>query len=172
MSFWSSLQSAIEVVSGNTVKVQLEGERSRVAPGERVTVRIICTAGAHTVKARALELHVVAREKCVLPAPPVPSATGAGGPIGALGAAELAVLALPPKSDVVTYQSKVVVAPSLEFVPGQRRVFEGTFVVPPEALPTYRGKRASHEWTIEARLDVFGADPTSGPYGIAVVGAR
>ncbi len=60
------------------------------------------------------------------------------------------------------FQSSFNIAGAQDLKAKQEYSWEGDVQLPPNVLPTYRGRNAQHEWRIKAGLDLPGNDPDSG----------
>nr|CRH07051.1 conserved protein of unknown function [Candidatus Magnetococcus massalia] len=63
--------------------------------------------------------------------------------------------------DAVTYEEHLTLARDLHLEAGRKQRWESTLTLPSDGLPTWEGVHSSHRWTVQARLDVMGADPRS-----------
>lgn len=160
MGMMDTVLELLERAVGTSALVTLECDPAQVHLGERMNVRIRCRASGQPVHARALRLVITATERCALPAPtPLASVDSAYAPTTAHSAR-------------VTYRSELVLATGPRLQPNEERTFVGSFALPSGVQPTYRGQHARHEWSMEARLDVVGVDPTSGARGFDVLSGR
>jgi len=66
------------------------------------------------------------------------------------------------RTSVTTADFTVDLAPADTLKANQRYTWESEITLPPDCLPTYRGRLATHGWQIKAGLDMRGNDPDSG----------
>lgn len=162
MAAWDSIKSAFRTITGTTTSVTLRVVHDVVLVGEHVEFEIGLRAAQSPVEARALLVDVVAREEVR-----ATLGTSADGRMHRLVNPQdpLEVFGFPRMSPVehssATFERAAKVCGPLVLREGEERTFRARAHIPSDAQPTYRGRYATHGWSLRARLDVLGTDPTS-----------
>ncbi len=169
MGIWDSVRSTVDRVTGSSANVSMQSDAEVVRPGQTVNVRIAIKNGLSALEARSVLLEIEAIETIDLPryanfANVVQDIAAPGNklPAGAHASS---------KNSDKTFGAAVTVSPALTLAAGEEKKFQGTFRLPPDAQPSYKGKYATHAWRMRARLDVFGTDPATPWYTFRVVSA-
>jgi sporulation-control protein spo0M len=163
MSFWDSVKTAVDRVTGSSANVSLSIDPQFVVPGQTVSVHITIQNGPAALDVRAVLLEVMSIEAIELPR----NASWANVFVDAAAATASSRQQTHKGPEVArhsetTFESKITVAPGMKLSPGEVRNFKGTFRLPDGVQPSYLGKYAKNEWGVRARLDVLGVDPGTG----------
>jgi hypothetical protein len=138
----------VDLVTGGAAKVTIEYP-PLVFPGETVRVKIVATSTGAKIESAGAFVDLVGTEE--------PRTTGDTVP--ATSSTNVAKR---------TLEKELPVAPAFVLAAGETRTFEGDFVVPRDAQPTYVGINARHGWQIRGRIEAPGNDPDSGYLPIRV----
>lgn len=144
MGFFDKLKSAVNAATGGGGKVTISYEPQTIHAGETVSVRITATSTGSEIKSKGAYVDVRHVEHISL-----------------------------SKNDHLTLQNDVTATKTVfeqEFPLGtpfvlaanETKVFEGTFTMPANMPPTYRGHWANSVWEIRGRIEATGNDPDSG----------
>jgi len=137
MGFFDKIKNA---VTGGAAKVEVETEMSYSMPGVTCWVKITVTSTGSDLKSGGVFFDIVADESV--------SSSGSDGRSTTLATR--------------TSEQVVSIAPAFVLAAGESRVFQGEFTIPGDALPTYRGRNATHLWQVRGRVEMVGNDPDSG----------
>ncbi len=144
MGFFDKLKGAANFLTGGAAKVSVDWEPKVAFPGEPVRVRITVASTGPSIKSGGVFVDVNANEMLNVPAGELPEK---GAQIS---------------HTKLTFSQVFQVAPAFSLEGGQTQLFEGHFVLPPNAQPTYDGPLADHDWGMRARVEMSGNDPDSG----------
>ncbi len=155
MGFLNKLKSAKNLMTGGGAKVTLEApEPTLCAPFEVVVRASIADAD---VKVSRVYLRVRSVEEVRLPDVPVPVEEMIDGERRIVGTERREY------SDKATlYSADYDIGEAETLEAGSERAWDALIELPEDALPTYHGHRASHQWQFYAGLDARGNDPDSG----------
>ncbi len=142
MGLLDKLKGAVNLVTGGAAKVTI-GYPPLVFPGETVRVTIVATSTGAEIRSAGAFVDLVGTEE--------PRTTGDTVP--ATSSTNVAKR---------TIETELPIASAFVLAAGETKTFEGTFVVPREAQPTYAGVNARHGWQIRGRIEAPGNDPDSG----------
>jgi len=145
------------MVTGGGATVTLE-VLSPPVRGEAFGVRVSVKVGAADVAAHKVYLRVVGEE--AVQVPNVEVATRSGD--------EIRLSTETVSRSSYTFDASWDVAPAQTLRAGQGYDWEIGVEVPADAPPVYQGTLARHEWKILAGVDVFGNDPDTGWYVLAM----
>lgn len=168
MGIWDSVRSTVDRVIGSSANVSLEADAEVVQPGQTVNVRIVIKNGLSALEARGVLLEIEGVETIDLPR--YANFAHVIEDIGSPGNKHPAGAHASTTNSDKTFEIAVTVSPALTLAAGEEKKFQGTFRLPANVQPTYKGKYAAHAWRMRARLDVFGTDPTTPWYAFRVIG--
>lgn len=146
MGFFDKLKGAVNFVTGGAAKVSVQWQPAVAYPGEPVRVQVTVASTGPAIKAGGLYIDVNANEMLNVPA-------------GELGGDKSTG---PLQHTKLTFAQQYQVGGPFALGPGETQVFEGQFVLPSNAQPTYDGPLADHDWGMRARVEMSGNDPDSG----------
>ncbi len=144
MGFFDKIKGAMNAMTGNAAKVELEFLPAIAFPGDKVTVKIKATSTGQEVKSKGVYVDLAGLEEIKIK-------KGVGSPV----AEDLSV-------SKNTYEQAIPLATAFVLQPNETKLFEGTIQIPATAQPTYAGAYTSHEWKLRGRVEAFGNDPDSG----------
>ncbi len=144
MGFLDKIKGAMNAVTGNAAKVELEFMPAVAYPGDKVKVTIKATSTGNEVKSKGVFVDLQGREEIKIK--------------------RNAVMGV--ENDVAvtktTLEQALQIAPAFVLGKGETKVFEGMIEIPTAAQPSYAGAFTAHQWEIRGRLEAFGNDPDSG----------
>lgn len=155
MSLFGKLKN---MVTGGGATVGLE-VLSQPVRGEGFAVRVSVTVGDGDVNARKVYLRVVGEEEVQIPG--VQVAHGSGNAVS--------VTTETVSRSTYTYDASWDVTQAITLKGGQTYHWDMEIGVPPDAQPAYGGQLARHQWKAIAGVDVFGNDPDSGWFVLAML---
>lgn len=144
MGFLDKIKGAVNAVTGNAAKVELEFMPPVAYPGDRVKVTIKATSTGNEVKSGGVFVDLHGMEEIKIKR---------GAAMGVEN--DLSV-------QKTTLEQALQIAPAFVLGKGETKVFEGTIEIPTAAQPSYAGAFSAHSWQIRGRLEAFGNDPDSG----------
>lgn len=144
MGFFDKMKAAASFVTGGAAKVMVEWNPRVAYPGEPVQVRVTVTSTGGQIAANGVFVDIQANEQLNIQA----NQLGNNNP--------------PVTHTKQTFTQSVQISPPFQLAPGQSLQFEGQFMLPANAQPTYDGPFADHDWGMCARVDMKGNDPDSG----------
>lgn len=150
MGFFDKLKSAANFVTGGAAKVVIEYHPVVAFPGEPVQVRITVTSTGPAIQATGVVVDVQANEMLNIGA----NVLGNNNPH--------------ISHTKQTYHQAFPIAGPFQLGPNETKLFEGQFVLPANAQPTYDGPLADHDWGMRGRVEMSGNDPDSGFVKFAV----
>lgn len=150
MGFFDTLKSVVNTVTGGAAKVTIQLQQACVFPGEPVEVKITATSTGAELKSKGVYVDVFAEERVTLR--------------DDQSKEEI-------RRSKTTTQQTIQVAPEFVLGANETRTFEGTFVFPASALPTFAGSLCEHICMVRGRIEAFGNDPDSG-YQVINVGSK
>ena len=153
MGFFDKLKAAASFVTGGAAKVTIEWNPPVAFPGEAVGVRVTATSAGAAVQSGGIFVDVQANEQLSIQA----NALGNNNPH--------------ISHTRQTYNNAFQIAGPFQLAAGETKMFEGQFVLPANAQPTYDGPLADHDWGMRGRVEMTGNDPDSG-FVKFVVGKR
>lgn len=140
MGFFDKVRGALDAVTGGAANVQFLYGPQLLFPGERVELAISATSTGRELQSKGVFVDLSANE----------------------------IVDFKDASDnhiryqEQTFYREIQVAPAFVLAPGETRQFQITFLVPPEARPSFYGKLCRHHWQIRGRVEAFGNDPDTG----------
>jgi hypothetical protein len=163
MSAWNSVKSAFRTLTGTQAEVTLRLVSDAACVGEHVDFEVTLRAKVESLEARALVVDLVATEtiRGTLGQSTDRSSFDLVDPAGGVLDAVAYPIRTPVTVATTTFERTARVSGSLTLKGESERVFRARVQIPPNAEPSFQGRLASHRWQIRARLDVFGADPSS-----------
>jgi hypothetical protein len=144
MGFFDKLKGAASFVTGGAAKVTIEWQPQVGYPGQPIQVRITAQSTGGAINSGGVFVDVEANEQLNIPQ----NALGNNNP----------TINYARKTFSQTYP----IAPAFQLAPNETKMWEGHFVLPPQAQPTYDGPLADHDWGMRARIEMTGNDPDSG----------
>jgi hypothetical protein len=144
MGFFDKLKSAANFVTGGAAKVVIEYNPQFAFPGEPVGVRVTVTSTGPAIQGSGIFVDVQANEMLNIAA----NVLGNNNPH--------------ISHTKQTYHHAFPIAGAFQLGPNETKMFEGQFVLPPNAQPTYDGPLADHDWGMRGRVEMSGNDPDSG----------
>jgi hypothetical protein len=147
MGFFGSLKN---LVTGGGVKVSLEAINP--ARGQPFTVRVSAEVGEADCAINKVYLHLRGSEKVEVPDVEIAEKNG--------DKIEVHKRAISREEN--TFHTELTLAPASVLAAGQTYHWETQVNLPADALPSFTGKHAKHEWYLLAGLDMRGNDPDSG----------
>ena len=144
MGFLDKIKGAVNAVTGNAAKVELEFMPAVAYPGDKVKVTIKATSTGNEVKSKGVYIDLHGQEEIKIKR---------GAAMGV-------------ENDVsvtkTTLEQAHQIAPAFVLAKGETKVFEGMIEIPTAAQPSYSGAFTAHQWQIRGRVEAFGNDPDSG----------
>jgi len=147
MGFFKNLKN---MITGGAAKVTLEVDQPSLT--EPFTVRVQADIGDNDCAVRRVYLQVCGTESVEVPDVDVARQRGDSTVI------ERETV----RTSVTTADFTVTIAPAETLKASHTYNWETEITLPPDCLPTYRGRLAQHLWQIKAGLDLPGNDPDSG----------
>ena len=144
MGFFDKLKSAAGALTGGGAKVTLEVGPATI--GEPITVSVSAVA-KNKLKVDAVYLLVHSTEKAEFVETEFED-----------GEWEKEV----ERGSKQVFNQRFNIAGAAQLEAGQSYNWEGSFVLPESANPSFYGQIIRHVWQIQAGLDAFGNDPDSG----------
>lgn len=144
MGFFDKLKGAVNFVTGGAAKVVIEYHPPLNFPGEPVQVRVTVTSTGPAIQATGVYVDVQANEQLSIGA----NVLGNNNPH--------------ISHTKQTYNHAFQIAGAFQLGPNESKMFEGHFVLPANAQPTYDGPLADHDWGMRGRVEMSGNDPDSG----------
>jgi sporulation-control protein spo0M len=149
MGMFDKLKGAVNAMTGGGADVSIEFPNETIAPGEQVNVRITVRSTGGDIKSEGVFVDILAQEhgsfrkrvKC-----------------DQCEHEDEKTIDFPKKK---TMEKSYLIAPAFELQANETKVIDGSFQIPGDAKPTYKGA-VSHDWSIRGRLEAFGNDPDSG----------
>jgi hypothetical protein len=150
MGFLHHVKSAADSVNGNGVKVSIQASHpSRQTP---FSVRVRAAMGEKSLKIKRVYIKIEGQEMVV--AKGVEVAKRCGNKV------KVAYEDLERVES--TFAQEVTIAGAQILQANGTYQWEAEYRLPPDAIPSYRGRNARHEWRIQAGLDVAGNSQDSG----------
>lgn len=143
MGFFDKLKGAVNFVTGGAAKVTVEWNPWVAMPGQPTRVRITVQSTGPAISSGGVFVDVEANEELRIRENEV-------GQHPAINATRQ------------TFKQTFPVAGPFQLPPGGTQQFEGQFILPPNAQPTYDGPLADHDWGMRGRVEMTGNDPDSG----------
>lgn len=144
MGFFDKVKGAMNAITGGAAKVSVEWHPQVAMPGEPVQVRVTATSTGGALSSGGVFIDVVAAEQLKINQ----NALGNNNP--------------PINHRSQTFSQQYQIAPTFQLAPNETKQWEGQFVLPPQAQPSYDGPMADHIWTLQGRIEATGNDPDSG----------
>jgi hypothetical protein len=141
MGFFDKIKGAVNAVTGGAARVTIEIAQPVIVAGEPVAVRITATSTGAEVKSGGVFVDVRGQESVDFKH----------------GEQNTQVT-----HSETTFKQTFSIAPAFVLAPNETKKFEGTFQLPPSALPSFAGKLAKFAYSVCGRIETFGNDPDSG----------
>lgn len=149
MGFWDKVKSVTNMVTGNSAKVYLEF----VEPSLEEPFKVLIHAQVKDADISINNVYLRIRGVEHVIAPDVDMVREADGSVERYHENV--------EHSEETYETEMIVAGAEELEGNETYTWEAEVQLPPNALPTYLGRNAKHEWFFYAGLDMRGNDPDS-----------
>jgi len=149
MGFWDKVKSVTNMVTGNSAKVYLEFVEPKLDEPFKVLIHAQVKDADISINNVYLRMRAVESVQ----APDVDLVREADGDVEHYHETV--------HHSEETYESEMIVSGAEELEANETYTWEAEVQLPPNALPTYLGRNAKHEWMFYAGLDMRGNDPDS-----------
>lgn len=149
MGFWDKVKSVGNMITGNSAKVYLEF----VEPTLEGPFKVIVRAQVSDADININNVYLRIRSEEYVCAPDVDLVREADGDIERYHENV--------EHTETTYETEMIIGGAEELEGNQEYTWEAEIELPPNAMPTYLGRNAKHEWFFYAGLDMRGNDPDS-----------
>lgn len=148
MSIWKKIQSFTDKITGKSALVQLQIDgNSMKAP---FVVRVTVSVSDSPITIRKVAVRLKSEETIIA------RNVNLHNPMVSHGKRR------DVKQQEILFQSESNLSiESLSLEANQNYEFEGEFVLSKEAMPTYKGRNATHQWYVQAYIDTLGSNPSS-----------
>lgn len=154
MGLWDSIKSAANVVTGGGAKVHVAWVPAVLLPGQPAVVKITVNSTGAELKSGGAFVDVQGSESVVVNNVSTGATPTPGNP-HAKATQDVRV-------SKVSFEQSFQIAPAFVLKAGETKIFEGAFVLPGHAQPSFQGAYAAHAWSVRGRVEAFGNDPDSG----------